>query len=74
VEDNTHWLTSLLAIIRPAGAKHVSPWISFDTFYPNKSIYYFRNTGDLEFDTFTDRLRDAIISSDGPCGLECNPE
>jgi hypothetical protein len=25
VEDNTHWLTSLLAIIRPEGAKHVSP-------------------------------------------------
>jgi len=41
-----------------------------DTF----SYSLFRNTGDLGFNTFTERLRDATIQSDGLGGLECNPE
>jgi len=38
-------------------------WASFKAFYPEKSIYFFQNTGDSQFDQFVDCLRDAIIAS-----------
>ncbi len=47
-------------------------WASFDTYYPEKSIYFCRNTGDLDFDAFVDRLRDTIIESGGSCGIDCD--
>lgn len=47
-------------------------WASFDTYYPDKSIYICRNTGDLDFDAFVDRLRDTIIESGGACGTDCD--
>ena len=69
-------LIAFLAIAGTSVSHRRGPieWVSFDTYYPDKSIYLFRNTGDLEFDAFIDRLRDAIIASGGSCGRECNPE
>ena len=69
-------LVVITAITAVALATQRGPleWVSFDTFYPDKSVYMFRNTGDIDFDTFTDRLREAILASGGSCSYECDSD
>lgn len=65
-----------LAVVFTTVSRRRGPieWLSFGTYYPGKSIYFFRNTGDLEFDAFGDRLRDAIIAAGGSCGIDSDAD
>jgi hypothetical protein len=38
-------------------------WASFKSFYPEKSVCFFQNSGDPHFDQFVDSLREAIVKS-----------
>jgi len=47
-------------------------WATFSTYYPNKSIYLFRNRGDVDFDLFLEQLQAAISNAGGLCGTNCD--
>ena len=66
----------ILALTGTAIAYRRGPleWASFNTYYPDKTIYFCRNTGDLDFDDFVEKLRDAIIESGGCCDIDCDAD
>jgi hypothetical protein len=63
-------ITLLLGILAIALAYRRGPieWATFSTYYPDKTVYLFRNPGDLNFDLFLEHLQTAILDAGGLCG------